>query len=165
MASERKAPQAPITRILKHKQAAKLKLDKDEALHEKFFGSLRFLESPAMPAAKFVRFDPDLPEKTLLDLMCGPLDLASSGKKRGPGGKKAFNWKLSPPCAMLSLAGGFCAEDDGIDFRIEESKALMLRRSLAKAVDRTKAWILTDGNKRTLSTRLAGQVKPLSSAL
>jgi hypothetical protein len=158
--SERLVVQAPITRIVKHAQRKRLDA---EAFDEKFFGSLRFLESPAMPPSKFVRFEPDLDEKTLLELMCGPLELAASSKKRGPSAKKAFNWKLPPPCAMISLAGTFCDEDEGIEFVMDESKALMLRRGLAEAVDRTKAWIITDGNRRTLSTRIAGQavVRPL----
>ena len=77
--SERLVVQAPITRIVKHAQRKRLDA---EAFDEKFFGSLRFLESPAMPPSKFVRFEPDLDEKTLLELMCGPLELAASSKKR-----------------------------------------------------------------------------------
>lgn len=157
MQSARGKVQAPIQRIYRHTQSK-------STFKEKFFGSLRFLESPAMPPAKFVRFDPDmertdeLRSKTLLELLCGQQNAGLTGPKQKQGApKKSFNWKLPPPCAMLSLAGGLCAEDEGVEFRIDEAKALVLRRGLAEAVDRTKAWILTDGNRRTLSTRLAGR--------
>lgn len=122
-----------------------------ELMDQKFFGSLRFLESPGVPPTKFVRFYSKLEPDVLFDIMCGAHTNYSADQRM----KKAFSWKLTPPSAMISFAASY--DPGGADERLDESKTLILRRSIAEAVDRTNAWMITDGNRMSMSTRLAGQ--------
>ena len=121
--------------------------------HRGFFGSIRFPAAPRAIPSKFVRLaaihdyhDAD----AALHYSKHVVDLA------------LVTWKLTPPCAMISLphAGGDVNASGGgghkqlsVNSRLE----LVLRRGIAEAARKTGAWIFTSGSGSDASARTAGR--------